>query len=82
MTEDFVIKYFWSAIGYGLMSIPIFYPAIGKAVVAGQVGEHEQVAARAEGELPFVPSSCTQADDQATFPTGVFSYLSPMPVVG
>jgi hypothetical protein len=82
MTEDFVIKYFWSAIGYGLMSIPIFYPAIGRAVVAGQDVEHEQVAARAEGKLHDMLSSRTQADDQATFPIDVFSSLSPMPVVG
>jgi ATP-binding cassette subfamily D (ALD) long-chain fatty acid import protein len=51
MTEDFVIKYFWSAIGYGLMSIPIFYPAIGGAVLPGSGSEHDQVAARAEGQL-------------------------------
>lgn len=50
MTEDFVIKYFWSAIGYGLMSIPIFYPAIGKAMPGQGLGEHDQVAARAEGK--------------------------------
>jgi ATP-binding cassette subfamily D (ALD) long-chain fatty acid import protein len=51
MTEDFVIKYFWSAIGYGLMSIPIFYPTIGKAIPGQGLGEHDQVAARAEGKL-------------------------------
>ncbi|WVQ70701.1 hypothetical protein IAR50_000223 [Cryptococcus sp. DSM 104548] len=32
MTEDFVIKYLWSAAGYGLMSIPIFFPAATKAL--------------------------------------------------
>ncbi|KAH7096133.1 ABC transporter transmembrane region 2-domain-containing protein [Auriculariales sp. MPI-PUGE-AT-0066] len=26
-TEDYVIKYLWSAIGYGLISIPILFPA-------------------------------------------------------
>ena len=51
MTEDFVVKYFWSAIGYGLMSIPIFYPAIENAVIPGATSEHDQVAARAEGKL-------------------------------
>lgn len=51
MTEDFVIKYFWSAIGYGLMSIPIFYPTIGKAIPGADLAEHDQVAARAEGKL-------------------------------
>ena len=55
MTEDFVIKYFWSAIGYGLMSIPIFYPTIGKAMPGQGLGEHDQVAARAEGELRQSP---------------------------
>jgi ATP-binding cassette subfamily D (ALD) long-chain fatty acid import protein len=59
MTEDFVIKYFWSAIGYGLMSIPIFFPAIGNSVIptqnASAGGEHDHIAARAEGTLycPF-----------------------------
>ena len=33
------------------MSIPIFYPAIGKAIPGAGLGEHDQVAARAEGEL-------------------------------
>jgi ATP-binding cassette subfamily D (ALD) long-chain fatty acid import protein len=51
MTEDFVIKYFWSAIGYGLMSIPIFYPTIGNALPGQGLGEHDRVAARAEGKL-------------------------------
>ncbi|KAL1407066.1 ATP-binding cassette long-chain fatty acid transporter pxa1 [Vanrija albida] len=32
MTEDFVIKYFWSAIGYGLMSIPVFFPVARHAL--------------------------------------------------
>jgi ATP-binding cassette subfamily D (ALD) long-chain fatty acid import protein len=54
MTEDFVIKYFWSAIGYGLMSIPIFFPAIGNSVIpshtANASGEHDHIAARAEGK--------------------------------
>lgn len=51
MTEDFVIKYFWSAIGYGLMSIPIFFPTIGNAITQGAADEpHDPVAARAEGD--------------------------------
>ncbi|WVQ86068.1 hypothetical protein IAT38_008236 [Cryptococcus sp. DSM 104549] len=33
MTEDFVIKYLWSAAGYGLMSIPILFP-VAKAALA------------------------------------------------
>lgn len=49
MTEDFVIKYFWSAIGYGLMSIPIFFPAIGNAISQESGESHDPVATRAEG---------------------------------
>jgi ATP-binding cassette subfamily D (ALD) long-chain fatty acid import protein len=53
MTEDYVIKYFWSAIGYGLMSIPIFFPKVGNSVVPiqGSGSEHDHIAARAEGKL-------------------------------
>lgn len=50
MTEDFVIKYFWSAIGYGLMSIPVFYP-VASQVVQGQASAsdvHNEVANRTE----------------------------------
>jgi ATP-binding cassette subfamily D (ALD) long-chain fatty acid import protein len=46
MTEDFVIKYFWSACGYSLMSIPILFPAV-KALKEG----HSQVADRTESGL-------------------------------
>nr|XP_031863517.1 uncharacterized protein CI109_000767 [Kwoniella shandongensis]KAA5530589.1 hypothetical protein CI109_000767 [Kwoniella shandongensis] len=49
MTEDFVIKYFWSACGYVLMSIPILFPAprkVGGGAVPLTVG-HE-VAERTE----------------------------------
>lgn len=51
MTEDFVIKYFWSAIGYGLMSIPIFFPAIGNSINQDTGASADPVAARAEGQL-------------------------------
>ncbi|KAJ9100573.1 hypothetical protein QFC21_003617 [Naganishia friedmannii] len=33
MTEDFIIKYFWSAAGYGLMSIPLLFSKNAKATV-------------------------------------------------
>ena len=49
MTEDFVIKYLWSAAGYGFMSIPILFPAtknIAKAVSVGQ--SRDVVASRTE----------------------------------
>ncbi|KPV72593.1 uncharacterized protein RHOBADRAFT_48881 [Rhodotorula graminis WP1] len=38
MTEDFVIKYLWSASGYCLISIPVFFPKakkLAQAVTAG-----------------------------------------------
>ena len=54
MTEDFVIKYLWSAIGYGLISIPILFP--GFKATAGAVrfapgDTHDQVAHRTESKL-------------------------------
>jgi hypothetical protein len=74
MTEDFVIKYFWSAIGYGLMSIPIFYPTIGKAMPGHGLGEHDQVAARAEGRLYTVHGE-KPANIQGMSPTGDYYSL-------
>jgi ATP-binding cassette subfamily D (ALD) long-chain fatty acid import protein len=51
MTEDFVIKYFWSACGYGLMSIPILFPAARHALnPALQRETHDEVASRTESE--------------------------------
>nr|XP_018266763.1 ATP-binding cassette, subfamily D (ALD), peroxisomal long-chain fatty acid import protein [Kwoniella dejecticola CBS 10117]OBR88921.1 ATP-binding cassette, subfamily D (ALD), peroxisomal long-chain fatty acid import protein [Kwoniella dejecticola CBS 10117] len=50
MTEDFTIKYFWSACGYCLMSLPILFPAVDKAVHSGRPREiHHEVAERTEG---------------------------------
>ncbi|WWC66769.1 uncharacterized protein I206_100674 [Kwoniella pini CBS 10737] len=50
MTEDFTIKYFWSACGYCLMSLPILFPAVDKVVHTGQPREvHHEVAERTEG---------------------------------
>ncbi|EIW67911.1 hypothetical protein TREMEDRAFT_32733 [Tremella mesenterica DSM 1558] len=51
MTEDFVIKYFWSACGYALMSIPILFPAAKDALQIGTGGGHSQVASRAESYM-------------------------------
>ncbi|WWC99176.1 hypothetical protein V866_006071 [Kwoniella sp. B9012] len=52
MTEDFVIKYFWSACGYCLMSLPILFPAATKALQAthSHTGQelHHEVAERTE----------------------------------
>jgi ATP-binding cassette subfamily D (ALD) long-chain fatty acid import protein len=50
MTEDFVIKYFWSACGYSLMSIPILFPAAKDALKAVQ-GQGHQVAHRTESYM-------------------------------
>jgi ATP-binding cassette subfamily D (ALD) long-chain fatty acid import protein len=50
MTEDFVIKYLWSAVGYGLMSIPILFPAAQVTLnPALGGGVYSQVAMRTEG---------------------------------
>jgi ATP-binding cassette subfamily D (ALD) long-chain fatty acid import protein len=51
MTEDFVIKYLWSAVGYSLMSIPILFPAAKDMMAAMQGGHHHQVASRTESGL-------------------------------
>ncbi|KAK4685379.1 hypothetical protein P7C73_g4775, partial [Tremellales sp. Uapishka_1] len=47
MTEDYVIKYFWSATGYVLMSIPILFPAVRHTAVPNGAIHHE-VASRTE----------------------------------
>jgi ATP-binding cassette subfamily D (ALD) long-chain fatty acid import protein len=49
MTEDFVIKYFWSACGYALMSIPILLPEARHALNPVHRGEvRNEVATRTE----------------------------------
>lgn len=57
MTEDFVIKYFWSAVGYGLMSIPVFFPTARHPLpvkastgAASQEEHHDDIASRTESE--------------------------------
>ena len=49
MTEDFVIKYLWSACGYALMSIPLLFPNARQALVATG-GLSSEVASRTESE--------------------------------
>ncbi|GHJ87147.1 hypothetical protein NliqN6_3549 [Naganishia liquefaciens] len=46
MTEDFVIKYFWSAAGYGLMSIPLLFGK--KAETTRGINSTPDVASRTE----------------------------------
>lgn len=71
-----MIKYFWSACGYSLMSIPILFPAAKEAMKAVQGEVHHQVASRTESEsaraLPEFPNL------QATCRTGDCSSPSPM----
>jgi len=43
MTEDFVIKYAWSAAGYLLISIPVFF---GDALPAAVIGENKETKKR------------------------------------
>lgn len=64
MIEDLVVKYFWSACGYCLISIPVFFGpgAAQKRLVAAAKGaatasgEHESegksIASRTESESP------------------------------
>lgn len=48
MTEDFVIKYFWSAAGYGLMSIPLLFGK--KAAATRGDNTSSMVATRTESK--------------------------------
>lgn len=50
MTEDFVIKYFWSAAGYGLMSIPLLFGK--KAAATRGDNTSSMVASRTESKYP------------------------------
>lgn len=53
MVEDLVIKYAWSAVGYMLVSIPVFFPKQIKAI-AGTVasaGDYPSVAKRTESYI-------------------------------
>ncbi|OXH58798.1 ATP-binding cassette, subfamily D (ALD), peroxisomal long-chain fatty acid import protein [Cryptococcus neoformans] len=49
MIEDFVIKYLWSAAGYGLMSIPIFFPVATTALGPANHRVNHEIAERTEG---------------------------------
>ncbi|ADV19885.1 ATP-binding cassette (ABC) transporter, putative [Cryptococcus gattii WM276] len=51
MIEDFVIKYLWSAAGYGLMSIPIFFPVTKTALGSMNQRVNHEVAERTEGYM-------------------------------
>jgi len=70
MTEDFVIKYFWSVLGYALMSIPVFFPVarhvVGHEPTKTKTDVHEEVAARTESRYGLGFPMLTL---QATFPT-------------
>ncbi|GAA5919481.1 hypothetical protein JCM1841_002224 [Sporobolomyces salmonicolor] len=51
MTEDFVVKYGWSAAGYILISIPVFFPKVrGLAAAAtGATRQEEESGGRGDG---------------------------------
>jgi len=59
MTEDFVIKYLWSAAGYGLMSIPILFPGPAKR---HSTTIQDQVAHRTEGGWSFTQQKADEQD--------------------
>lgn len=42
MMEDFVIKYFWGALGLGLCSIPVFFGVPGKAGIETSLGDRTE----------------------------------------
>lgn len=50
MTEDFVIKYCWSALGYGLMSIPVFFPVARhvSGIPDKKQSDNDNIASRTE----------------------------------
>ncbi|TXT08221.1 uncharacterized protein COLE_05145 [Cutaneotrichosporon oleaginosum] len=51
MTEDFVIKYCWSAVGYCLMSIPVFFPVARHVTGVSENTKHSEdndIASRTE----------------------------------
>ena len=72
-----MIKYFWSACGYSLMSIPILFPAAKEAMKAVQGEMHHQVASRTESES--ARALLDSPHPQATSRTGDCSSPSPMP---
>ena len=51
MMEDFVIKYFWGALGLGLCSIPVFFGVPGKG------GKEVSLGDRTESMTPYPLSS-------------------------
>lgn len=57
MIEDIVIKYAWSACGYCLISIPVFFrgPKLASAVAGVQdhAAEGKSIANRTESMPPF-----------------------------
>lgn len=57
MIEDFVIKYLWSAAGYGLMSIPIFFPVAKTALGSMNQRVTHEVAERTEGKLDLISAT-------------------------
>lgn len=91
MIEDMIVKYFWSASGYCLISIPVFFgPKAAKratgalepvlSAAEAHAADGKSVAARTESECSHPIFSQTSADNtQATSQTVVFSSPSPMP---
>ena len=54
-TEDYVIKYLWSAAGYCLISIPVLFTrrrAVGVQTGARPAETHDEVASRTESAFP------------------------------
>ncbi|KAG0146283.1 hypothetical protein CROQUDRAFT_44620 [Cronartium quercuum f. sp. fusiforme G11] len=54
MVEDLVIKYAWSAVGYMLVSIPVFFPKQIKAIAGstpGPAADYPSVAKRTESYI-------------------------------
>lgn len=80
MMEDFVLKYFWGALGLGLCSIPVFFGVAGKGGKEASLGDRTE--SMIPPSLPFVPhlSLFIKLPSQTLSPTGAFSSLPRTPL--
>lgn len=83
--EDFIVKYMWSACGYCLISIPVFFAPVKEALIGGAATEKDlslksedhSVAHRTESEFvllaPARRKTLTEHRTQTTSPIVVSS---------
>lgn len=78
MMEDFVIKYFWGALGLGLCSIPVFFGVPGKGGREASLGDRTESMTL----LPFyIYGLFTKLPHQILSPTGASSSHPPTHLV-